>query len=264
MTIFEALLLGFIQGITEFIPVSSSGHLVVVRSIIGLEDIPLLFDVFLHVATLVAVVLVFRRRIIGIFGSLRRLLIRKKTDNDAENLRIVLIVIGASVCTAIIGGGLSFIEIDQHPKVVSLLFIVTGLVLLATRCAKGSIGYSDAGAKLTLITGIAQGLGVLPGISRSGITISAALFAGMDREKAGEFSFLIAIPAIVGALALELRQTGDLMAVVPPAILGVGVSAAFISGLVSLYILLRLIRSGKLFIFSVYLIPLGIIGAILL
>ena len=264
MRLIEALLLGFIQGVTEFLPVSSSGHLVLARVIIGLEDIPLLFDVLLHVSTLAAVVLVFRRRIFSILGSLRRFLLRKTLASDAENLRLTVVVIGASLCTAVVGGGLSLVDIDQHPKIVSALFIVTGLILLATRFAKGTRGYDKAGVKQTLVTGIAQGLGVLPGISRSGITISAALFTGMDREKAGEFSFLIAIPAIIGALALELRQTGDLMAVVPPAVLGVGIAAAFISGLASLLLLLRLIRSGKLYLFCIYLIPLGIAGIILI
>lgn len=264
MTILEAFILGLIQGITEFLPVSSSGHLLIARSVIGLEDIPLLFDVFLHVATLVAVMLVFRRRIIGILGSLRRFIMRKTAEPDRENLRLTTIILGASICTAVVGGGLSLVELTQYPKIVSVLFIVTGLFLLGARLAKGAIGYREAGMKQSLITGVAQGLGVLPGISRSGITISAALLAGMDRDKAGEFSFLIAIPAIIGALALELRQTGDLMTVVPPMVLGVGVAAAFLSGLASLLVLLKVIRRGKLHWFCVYLFPLGIIGIIFL
>jgi undecaprenyl-diphosphatase len=115
-----------------------------------------------------------------------------------------------------------------------------------------------------MIVGLAQGVGVLPGISRAGITISVALLLGLDRQKAGEFSFLIAIPAILGALLLQLRDAGTLLELVDPIALLVGFAASFAIGLLSLLLLLRVVRKGQLALFSIYLIPLAVISFILL
>ncbi len=258
MNLIESLLLGLLQGATEFLPVSSSGHLVMSRYLFDIENIPLLFDILLHVSTLVAVVLVFRRRIIGILVSLIRLIRRRNTADDRINLKLFLLIMLATVCTGIVGALLSLLDAELHPKLVSSLFIVTGTILIGTKFMHGRKRYGDIGVKEGFVAGIAQGLGVLPGISRSGITIAAALGAGVDREQAGEFSFLISIPAIIGAAFLDFSQAGNLMAVVAPLSLAIGMTAAFISGLFSLVLLLRLIKSGKFYLFSIYLIPLGI------
>ena len=131
-------------------------------------------------------------------------------------------------------------------------------MLIGTKFMHGTKRYEQIGVREAVAAGLAQGIGVLPGISRSGITIAAALGTGVDREKAGEFSFLIAIPAIVGAAILDFSQSGELIDVVAPLSLAVGMAAAFVSGLLSLLLLVRLIRTGKLYLFSIYLIPLGI------
>ena len=264
MTVLQALLLGALQGVTEFLPVSSSGHLVLSRGILGLEEIPILFDVLLHVSTLIVVLIVFRGPIRALLVSLGRFLGRKHTSEDSVNLKLILIIIAATVPTVLLGLGISFLEMESHPKIVAVLFMITGGVLIGSHYMHGKKQYGEIGVKEGVIAGIAQGLGVFPGISRSGITISAALFAGLDRKKAGEFSFLIAIPAIVGAFIFELKDVGELMAQVNPAPLAAGIVSSFVVGLVSLLLLLRLVRGGKLYLFSLYLIPLGIISLILL
>ena len=128
----------------------------------------------------------------------------------------------------------------------------------------GKKGHGDLAAKEGLITGVAQGLGVFPGISRSGITISASLLAGLSREKAGEFAFLISIPAILGAFILEVKDLGTLGSAVAPGPLAAGFAASFTVGFLAILLLLRLIRRGRLYFFAVYLIPLGVLGFILL
>ena len=258
MSLVESLLLGLLQGATEFLPVSSSGHLVMARYLFEIDNIPILFDILLHISTLIAVLLVFRRRILAIFVSLIRLIQRQKNEEDSINLKLFVLIIVATACTGVVGAGLSYIDADSHPRLISSLFIATGLILIGTRFMRGARQYEQIGIKEATVAGLAQGIGVLPGISRSGITIATALGAGIDREKAGEFSFIIAIPAIIGAALLKIRQAGELMDVVTPVNLAVGMGAAFVSGLLSLVLLIRLIKSGKLYLFSVYLIPLGV------
>jgi undecaprenyl-diphosphatase len=262
MTVLQSILLGMLQGATEFLPVSSSGHLAVVRSLWGLTEIPLLYDVLLHVATLLVVVIVFRTPIVTILGAVGRFVRRKNSPEDRPYLRLVLIIALASVFTAIIGYGISTLDVGRNPKVVSALFIVTGAILIAAHFAKGTHDYGSLGPKAAIITGVAQGFGVFPGISRSGITISAALAAGISRERAGEYSFLLSIPAILGALMLQLREGGELAQAVSTGALIAGFVASFVVGLLSLILLLRLVRRGQLYLFSLYLVPLGIVGLI--
>ncbi|MEW5816970.1 MAG: undecaprenyl-diphosphate phosphatase [Spirochaetota bacterium] len=264
MTLFQSILLGVLQGTAEFLPVSSSGHLALLKSIMRLSDVPILFDILLHISTLCVVVIVFRVRVAGLLTACFRFMAGKTRTEDSENLKLVPVIIVATLCTAVIGYGISKLELEQYPKVVSALLIVTGVILLLTIRTSGNKDYSKTGLREGILTGIAQGIGVFPGISRSGITISAALFSGMAREKAGEFSFLISIPAILGAFLLKLKDAGRLLTMVNPGVLAAGIIAAFIIGLISLILLMRIIRSGKLFFFSMYLIPIGIAGVIFL
>lgn len=260
MSFIQSIVLGALQGVTEFLPVSSSGHLVVLKRFMALEQVPLLFDVLLHVATLFVVLIVFRDRVGKILVSLGRTLIGRRNDEDRENLRLFGVIMVSTVITGVMGLGIEKLDPGSNIKLVSALFIVTGLILIWTRYMQGTINYGTIGVKQGLITGFGQGLGVFPGISRSGITISAALMAGMNREKAGEYSFLISIPAILGALLLELRDADALFVSVTPMKVAVGFGSAFVVGLLSLLLLLRLIHRGKLYLFSFYLIPLGLAG----
>ncbi|MCF7929249.1 MAG: undecaprenyl-diphosphate phosphatase [Spirochaetales bacterium] len=264
MSVFQAFILGLVQGLTEFLPVSSSGHLVVAREYLGIETIPVLFDVLLHVATLLVVVIVFRRRIGLILGALWRVFKRAPVEGDRLNLRLIPPLFIATVLTAGVGFGVSRFEEYFTGRLTSLLFLVTAGVLLLTLLSKPKRSYEVIGLREALWTGIGQGLGVFPGISRSGITIASGLFAGMKREEAGEFAFLLSIPAILGALLLKWGERAEMMEMIPASSLIAGFVASFAVGMAALIFLLRLIRKGKLHLFAIYLIPAAIFGLLFL
>ena len=260
MTFIQSVLLGALQGFTEFLPVSSSGHLAVVESFMHLQEVPVLFDILLHISTLLVVLIVFRSRIIKIVVSLFK---RAGLDKeDKANRKLFLMILISTVFTGVIGLILNELNVDKYLSIIYILFIITGLILIGSKFWGGNINYSSIGIKQSVITGISQGVGVLPGISRSGITISAALLSGMDREKAGEYSFLISVPAILGAFILESKDATGLINMVDPVVIGAGMASAFIVGLFSLKLLLRLIKKGNLYFFSIYLIPMGIAGLV--
>ncbi len=259
MSLLQSVLLGIIQGVAEFLPVSSSGHLVIARHLMGFGDIPILFDVLMHVPTLIAIIIVFRKRIGEILVSLSRVIRRNNGPEDGENLRLLGVICVATVCTALAGLGLAKLQ-DRFvltTKLVSAFFLLTAVILIVSRSFRGSKQYRDLGIKEGIITGIAQGIGVLPGVSRSGITISASLAAGMSRERAGEYAFLVSIPAILGAVAFKVRDIEALA--ISPLVLAAGMLTSFVVGLFSLLLLLRIVRQGRLYLFSFYLIPLGIV-----
>lgn len=263
MKLIDALFLGGLQGLTEFLPVSSSGHLVVAEHFLGLGNTPVLFNVLLHIATLAAVVVVFARKIGSVLAAIWRFLLRRSTEADTPMLRFTISAIVATVCTGIIGVLIVKAGLPDNPKVVAAFFIVTGLILILSRFLPvGTKSYGEIGWKQGVVIGVAQGIGALPGISRSGSTITAAMGSGMTREASGEFSFIISIPAIIGALIIEGRHTAQLEQVVSAGVLVVGMVVAFVVGVLSLVALMRIIRSGKLYLFSAYLIPLGIVTLI--
>lgn len=258
MTIFEAAVLGLVQGLTEFLPVSSSGHLAVGKLLFGMEGVPLLFDVLLHIATLIVVVYVFRRRIGAILAALWRFVARRpRQEPDTEQLRLVVWILLATIVTVIIALPVAKLDIGARPRLIGGFFLFTAIVLLSTLKAPEGGRFSEMGPLQAVIVGFAQGLGVFPGISRSGITISAARHAGLSRGDAGEFAFLISIPAILGALVLTLRDFGDLGQSVGILALTAGFLVALLSGFLALSLLLRIVRSGRLYLFSIYLVPLG-------
>jgi len=262
MTVIQALLLGLLQGVAEFLPISSSGHLVLARALMDLEKVPELFDVILHVATLFVVIWVFRKRIVGILVSLYRFILRKSDENDKPNLILTLQLIGASVLTAVIGLGISGLNVREDPGIVSALLIVTALILLVTVRSRGSRTIDGIGWGRALLIGAAQGIGVFPGISRSGITIGSGMLSGLDRKAAGEFSFLLSLPAVGGAFLLSLKDAAELSSSVPAISLIAGFAAALLAGYASLKLLLWLIADGRLWIFALYLVPAGVWGLV--
>jgi undecaprenyl-diphosphatase len=262
MSILEAIIFGAVQGVAEFLPISSSGHLALLKGLFALQEVPLLFDVLLHVATLLVVVVVFRHRLAHLVISFGRWAVRRSGERDRDDLRLILMLLGATVVTGVLGILLESLLDFGAPRFVSLLFLVTAGILLASRNRGGERTFLTITWKDALLVGFAQGFGVLPGISRAGITIAAGLFSGLDRRHAGEFSFLLSIPAILGALVLTLRDAAALGSGVGtvPVVAGFAVAAAV--GLFSLVLLLRLVQSGKLHYFAAYLIPLGVFGLI--
>lgn len=267
MSLIQAIILGAIQGVAEFLPVSSSGHLALAAYFFGQADVPLLFDVLLHLSTLAAVIIVFRAPILGLLAVLGRFIVRKSRPDDSDGLKLIVALLIATAVTAVIGFALKDL-VDPNTfgpenqkwfyAVVSACLVVTGIILLVSGRYKPKTTQTVPRPLQAVIVGLAQGIGVIPGISRSGSTIAASLFAGIDRKKAGEFSFLLSIPAILAAFMLELKDADTLAGSVSALPLAAGMLSAFLVGLVSLKFLLGLINRGKLGWFAAYLIPAGL------
>ena len=273
MTTLEAILLGIIQGLTEFLPVSSSGHLVLLQQVLGLKEAELFFDICVHLGTLAAVIVVFRQEIKNIILALLRLLamarhkneLRSAIDSDPELKMALLIVIG-SIPTALLALFFSGMaeRLFASTLIVGVMLMVTGLLLWAIRW-KSKDRQPSSSNRLTpqnaLIIGIVQGLAIIPGISRSGSTISIALLLGIDREIAARYSFLLSIPAIVGAGMLSLKE-GLSEAFPTLQIPLVGAFTAAIVGYAALRALLRVIKKGRLHMFAPYCWLVGLVAII--
>jgi undecaprenyl-diphosphatase len=264
ITLKESLILGIIQGLTEFIPVSSSAHLVIFQHLFGLNEPVIFFDICLHLGTLLAVILFLKDDLRSILIEITKLFISEKENNLSERwatlpyVRFCFFAILATIPTALIG----FIFKDKFEAMfssvpgVGLMLMVTGIILFLTKRYKtshrgmGSITFFDA-----LIIGCAQGLAIAPGISRSGTTISFGIFRGISQDIAARFSFLLSIPAIMGAAVLKFDSSitlqGDIFSY------AAGTIAATITGYFSLKILSSMIRKGQLSYFSPYCIIVG-------
>ncbi len=273
MTYLESIFLGALQGVSEFLPISSSGHLTIFKEFMNIENAPVIYDVLLHTATLLVVCIVFYKKIWAILKSLGRFIARKNDESDIKNLSYFIIIIVATLITGVIGVFLNKLIEDFPPVVISILFIITGFILLSTyflqkhrkKTGKKALVLNYKNSLLVgLVSGFSQGLGVLPGISRSGITVSANLFANVDKKDCGDISFLISIPAILGALILKIAEGGltQLNQNLSVSVLLVGMFTSLVVGFASLLLLLKLIRSGKFYIFCLYLFAIGIFGLV--
>ena len=278
MSVLEGILLGVLQGIAEFLPISSSGHLAIVQKLFDLDDVPLLYDVFLHLATLGAVVLFFRKRIWSLLQVVGRWICRRSLPEDRADLQTIVALLLGTFVTGMFGIFLSDVVETIDVKYICVGFFVTAGLLIFSDAVEeqrrkkrlvadpdSTVGKASGVKPLQgLGIGLAQGFGVLPGISRSGSTIAGALLCGVDREQAGEFSFLLSIPAILGAFVLQLEDLGEMGSTVGLAPVVAGCIAAFVAGIFALAVLMKIIRKGKLEWFAAYLIPLGILGLIFL
>jgi len=248
MTWIEALILGLLQGLTEFLPVSSSGHLEIGSAIFGLQEENLTFSIIVHGATFLSVIVVFRNDILNLIKGLFRF-----EWNDETKFILLLIV--SALPVGIVGVVFkSQIEslFEGNILLVGSMLLITSLLLLLTSFAPNK--KKDITLKSAIIIGIAQTIAVLPGISRSGATISTALYLGIDREKATRFSFLMVLIPIFGASFLEILELTS--ATEPSAIatssLVIGAVAAFGSGLLACSWMLKIVKKGKLAYFSAY------------
>lgn len=272
MELYQGLVLGVLQGLTEFLPVSSSGHLVLGQNFFGISEPALSFDVSVHIGTLVAVLVVFFEQIKAIFVSLGRLIrsagsmdkIKQAVQEDGDVRFAALIIVG-SIPTAIIGLILrNYVDLlFSSLVIVGSMLLVTGTFLWFTRLTpSGGKKVEEIGFGTALFIGVCQGLAVIPGISRSGATIAAGLFSGVERETAARYSFLLSMPAIVGA---ELLMLKDSFAT------GIGINfitllstlVAFIVGTLALVVLMRIVKKGRLHLFAPYCWALGAITIIL-
>lgn len=256
----QATALGAIQGLTEFLPISSSGHLVLGQHLFGINQPELFFDIAVHLGTLAAVIIFFRRSLWPMGAALARLAGRQGKGNTIgrltrdPDLKLIMLIAAGSVPTAVIG--LLFNEIADRifssVPLVGAMLMITGGMLWATRLVKG--GGKDIGqftVPLALVIGTVQGLAILPGISRSGATIAVGLFFGLGRETAARYSFLLSIPAIAGAGVLGLKNLGP-AAGLPVTVVLTGVVSAAVVGYLSLKMLLFIVSRGKMYAFAPY------------
>jgi len=257
--LFQAIVLGLVQGLTEFLPVSSSGHLIVIPALLGWHDPfieSLAFSVMLHVATLLALLIYFRtdwlRLIPAGFAAMRD---RSFRDDPDRKLAWLLF---ASTVPAIIAGVLLNDVIEtafREPRLVALTLVAGAVVLwLADRLGPKTREISGLTFPMAFGIGAAQALALIPGVSRAGISISAGLFAGLDREAAARFAFLMATPIIAGAGLWELRKiiSGEAGVDVPIVPLVAGMLTALLAGLAAIAVLLRYLRSHGMGIFVAY------------
>ncbi len=254
MTILDAVLLGLVQGLTEFLPVSSSGHLVLAHHFLGLSSGDATFDILLHLGTAASVIVVMRRELLGLLPALP-LLLRPRSFGgawrDSAPFRTLCLLALASLPAAVLGLALEE-TIDRafgSPRLAALLLLVTAAILLVASRARDR--GRPLGVRSALAMGLGQAVALLPGISRSGTTLSTGLLAGVERRTAVNFAFLMALPVILGAGLLRIL-TGDGVASLSPAPMLLGVVTAFASGIVALRVLVRVVIRGRLWWFAVW------------
>ena len=270
MELLDAIILGAIQGLTEFLPVSSSGHLVLGGQLLGLSESHMTFDVVVHVATLIVTLGFYRASVVGIGQSLlanTSSIFSPATWLDGfqkwAELRLLFLIVVGSIPTAVIG--LLFKDelegLFGSPKTVAGMLLVTAAILWLTTLRQDTTrDISELKVRDALLIGLCQGFAVVPGISRSGSTIACALLLGVERELAARFSFLLSVPAILGALllqVLDVLKEGHAIDLVP---MIAGFVAAVVVGIGALKMLIPLVNQGRLHYFALYLVPVGILG----
>lgn len=251
MTLFEAIILGIIQGATEFLPISSSGHLVVAERLLGLTnpETNLALIVFLHFASLMAIIVVFFTEILELFS---------------RNLRVLFLIIIGTIPAVIIG--LIFEKIVTNLFSSSIILVgialwVTGLYLLIGEFNwQGSIrSLEKARIKSVLWIGLAQAMAIIPGFSRSGLTISTGFLTGIEKRDAVKFSFFLAIPVILGATIIKLKDFDKLITSFQPISILVSGVVCFLVSLIAIKLLLRIVQKGQLFYFAIYCFIIGLV-----
>ncbi|MBT8222820.1 MAG: undecaprenyl-diphosphate phosphatase [Eudoraea sp.] len=257
MDTLDAIILGIVQGLTEFLPVSSSGHLELGKALLGDRSIPqesLLFTVVLHFATALSTVVVFRK---DVFQILKGLFQFSGNEESRFSLKIVISMIPATLLGLLFEEQMEQFFSGNIPLVGYMLIITALLLYLADRAR-------DTGKKVSylnaLIIGISQAIAVLPGISRSGATISTSVLLGVDKEKAARFSFLMVVPLIVGKMGKDILS-GDISLEDDNLItLGTGFIAAFLAGLLACTWMIKLVKKSKLSYFALYCLLVGLLA----
>lgn len=245
MSVLEAALLGLIQGLTEFLPVSSSGHLVLGQALLGVDSSGVVFEVAVHVATLCAIVWVYRARIMELLGGVTR--------GERSALTYVGLILVASVPAAVIGiAGRSWFESRfDDPILAAWMLLITGLIIWTVRFSAPRAAREGPDVGRSFLIGCAQAVAILPGISRSGATVALGAWLGVEVVRLAEFSFLMSIPAILGAALLQL---GDLGSVPGPdmAAISVGFAVAAISGVAAIHLFVRMLKNATFHRFAYY------------
>ncbi len=280
MNILSAILMGILQGLTEFLPVSSSGHLAIFQNMFnigkGVEDL-FLFDILLHVGTLIAVFAAFHKDIIklikegfGMVADFFKNIVRKATGKKWKRVirsgyrKFVALVIVSTIPTAIIGVFLKGLVKDASETIImpGIFLIMTAIILfIADRTEDGYKTPKDATYGDATIIGVSQGIATLPGISRSGTTITLALICGFEKRFAVKYSFIMSIPAVLGAAVLEIKDAVEAKASFEPVYL-LGMVVAAITGYIAIKVMLNVVKNKRFLFFSVYCLLIGAIAIV--
>ena len=259
MDIIETIILGIIQGLTEFLPVSSSGHLEIAKELFGgnlVGEESMMTTVVLHFATALSTVVVFRKDVAEIFSGLFKF---KNNEEFNFSLKIILSMIPAAFVGFFFDDVIETFFDSQILLVGAMLILTGGLLFLADRAKQTDKNVSFPKA---LIIGVAQAIAIIPGISRSGATIGTSVLLGIDREKAARFSFLMVVPLILGKMAKDVLDGAFSTGKVPLLELGVGFLAAFFTGLIACTWMISLVKRSKLSWFSLYCFIVGTIAIV--
>jgi undecaprenyl-diphosphatase len=261
LSLLESLILGLIQGLTEFLPVSSSGHLVISEGLFGIKSNDIVFEVLVHFGTLMAVLIYFRKKIYNILKAVFNIASYKSGQAMNPDFKLAILLIVGTIPAVIIGllfRGHIVVAFDS-PRWASAMLLVTAIILFSTKWISDkarSLNYCRS-----LAIGFAQAFAIMPGISRSGSTISVGMWLGLDKSDAAEFSFLLSVPAIAGATILEVPEMFNVAG--SQGLLTVYLAGAIVAavvGYLSIAFLLSVIKKGKFFYFGLYCVAAGLLG----
>ena len=265
MNMIDAIILGAVQGATEFLPVSSKTHLIIGQKLLGIDEPSIFLEVALHIGTLLSVLIYYRKDVVMLLSAFFGYIFGHKRQANEANFRLCLYIIIGSIPAAV--AGLLFkdwIEAQfDSTRMGGYLLLVTAAVLISTHFIKTK--RNKLNMRNSFVVGIAQACALLPGISRSGSTISAALFQGIEPAQAARFSFLLSLPAVGGAVllkAVDLMKQPGAVADLPS--FGVGIVVSFIVGILAIYWLLKLLAGSKFYMFGFYCALVGILTIIFL
>ncbi|MEF3244751.1 MAG: undecaprenyl-diphosphatase UppP [Caldisericaceae bacterium] len=264
MNFLEVVFLGVVQGATEFLPISSSGHLVLLPALLRIPIPNLAFTMGLHVGTLLAVLIYFWNDLKGILKGIFSFYKKDKSEEGKYYLNLFILIVVATIPAGIVG----FLFADKvdllfySPRTVSYLFFITAafLFLASYLAKKANKSIQNMTLKDAIIVGIFQVIALLPGVSRSGTTITGGIVSSVNKEESSRFSFLLSIPVIAGAALLELVKAD--FSIFTPTELLVGIVVSFISGLIALKIFFPIIKKTSFYTFAVYCVIIGLIGII--
>ncbi len=265
MTMTDAIILGIVQGASEFLPISSSAHLVIGQALLKVNEPSIFLEVALHLGTLLSVVIYYRRDIAALLTAFFCFIAGRDRDRHRENFRTCLYIIIGSIPAAI--GGLLFKDwfeaAFESTRMSGIMLLVTASFLISTHFVK--VNARPLNLLNTFVIGLAQFCAILPGISRSGSTIAAGLFQGIAPQQAARFSFLLSLPAVAGAVLLK---TLDMLKEAAPAenlpAFAVGAVVSFVVGLLAIYWLLKMLAGRKFYLFGFYCLVVGLLTIFLL
>ncbi len=256
MSYLEAIIFGIVQGITEFLPISSTAHIVITAQLLGHSFPGLSFEIFLHQASVLAVILYFRKELMDLVLGFFRF-IKTRRPEDRVHFMFGIYIAVATTITGVLGYTMQKTLMDQFrsPTVISASLLVTGMFLVFIERIRtyGDINESSMKLRHSILVGLGQTVAVIPGISRSGSTLVAALWCGLERETAVRYSFLLAIPVIVGSSVLALKDVqGELFGSIGFGPMAVSFVVGFIFSLIGIIWLIDFLKKSRLIYFAIY------------